>query len=404
MSINAENSLSFNDSLTEAQESLTSYRLDSQIANLEEVQPQLEATSVLPLNNENNESSTNPQSLGTLNNNVLGLSNSTFTMATVDTTPLLRTKASGELELVTNAVNHINQINTLSALYAGQTGPSGRPLQALINQLLPLLTTTNSRAPVYLDNVLQRNSGTIIPQTNQSSSLIRIDQFRADPRFAGINGNGFSAVVLDSGINRNHPFFGPDANGDGIVDRIVYQYDFANGDSNAQDVDGHGSNVTSIVASQDSVYRGMAPNANIIAFKVFTDAGGGNFSYIEQALQWIVANAATYNIASINMSLGDSSNYNTNQTLYGISDELAALAALNVTVVSASGNSFYEFGGAQGNSYPAADPNSLSVGAVWDGNNGGPINFLDGATDFTTEPIVLLASHKEVALKPISLH
>src|SRR6185436_9205177 len=148
-------------------------------------------------------------------------------------------------------------------------------------------------------------------------------------------------------------------------------------------VDGHGSNVASIVASQDATYTGMAPATGIIALKVFTDAGNGSFGDVEEALQWVVANAATYNIASVNMSLGDTSNHNSPTSLYGLGDELAALNAMNVMVVSAAGNDYFTFQ-SQGVSYPAADPNSLAISAVWDANNGGPILWSDGAEDFTT--------------------
>jgi subtilisin family serine protease len=104
------------------------------------------------------------------------------------------------------------------------------------------------------------------------TSLIHLDQFRADPRFSGIDGRGVSVVVIDTGIDLNHSFFGPDANHDGVADRIVYAYDFSgSNDSNASDTFGHGSNVTSIVASQDGTYPGMAPGVNIIALKVFPD-------------------------------------------------------------------------------------------------------------------------------------
>ncbi|PSF35666.1 hypothetical protein C7H19_15605 [Aphanothece hegewaldii CCALA 016] len=393
MSNSQENlfSYSFNDPLSEGQESLTVSRLECKVNDSLEKQQEKEVISVFQLSTKNSELPPIHQILKTKpvaevldnKNDLEGSSNtSTIAVTGADATP----SKGSELGTVTNALlsNNINLLNTLGSQYLGKTDPSGKPLQALINQLLPLLTTTNSQAPIFLDKIPKINNGTVKPQTNQSGPLIRIDQFRADTRFAGINGNGFATVVLDTGINRNHPFFGPDTNNDGISDRIVYQYDFADGDSNAQDFDGHGSNVTSIAASQDGTYKGMAPNANIIALKVFEDSGSGYFSYIEQALQWVVANAATYNIASINMSLGDSGNYNTAKTLYGLSDELAALAALGVIVVSASGNSFYENGSAQGVSYPAADPNSLSVGAVWDGNNGGDYYWGSGATDYTT--------------------
>ena len=64
-------------------------------------------------------------------------------------------------------------------------------------------------------------------QTAQSASLIRLTNMRADPRFAGIDGSGFSVVVIDSGADLNHSAFGPDRNGDGIADRIKFQYDFS---------------------------------------------------------------------------------------------------------------------------------------------------------------------------------
>jgi hypothetical protein len=235
------------------------------------------------------------------------------------------------------------------------------------------ITTDGSDAPIFIDGtpVVSSGSGAITPQDAQSNSLINLDAFRADPRFAGIDGSGFSTVVLDTGIDLDDPFFGPDADNNGVADRIVYHYDFADGDANASDVNGHGSNVTSIVAAEDGTHPGMAPGANIIHLKVFKDDGSGRFSYTEQALQWIVANADKYNIASVNMSLGDGGNWSAATSRYGLGDELAALAAKNVITVSAAGNDFFKNNSQQGLAYPAVDPNSLAVGAVYDGNVGG---------------------------------
>jgi hypothetical protein len=39
--------------------------------------------------------------------------------------------------------------------------------------------------------------------------------FRQDARFAGIDGSGLATVILDTGIDLDHSFFGPDADGDG---------------------------------------------------------------------------------------------------------------------------------------------------------------------------------------------
>ena len=235
---------------------------------------------------------------------------------------------------------------------------------------LSMLTTTDS--PISLDypDPPAEYFNPINPSTVQSTSLINLDDFRNDGRFAGIDGSGVAVVILDTGIDLDNPFFGPDNNHDNVSDRIVYHWDFADNDNDASDANGHGSNVSSIIGSSHATYTGMAPGVNIIHLKVFTNAGSGNFGYVESALNWIVANATTYNIVSVNMSLGDSGNYTTAQSRYGIGDELAALATLGITVVSSSGNSFYNYAGLQGVGYPSADPNSLSIGAVYDSNTG----------------------------------
>ncbi|MEG3944189.1 S8 family serine peptidase, partial [Microcoleus sp. w2-18aC4] len=212
-----------------------------------------------------------------------------------------------------------------------------------------------------------------------SSAQINLDKFRATPRFSGIDGSGFSVAVLETGINLNHPFFGPDRDSNGISDRIVYNYDFADGDADASDKDGHGSNIASIIASQDPTYTGMAPGANIIGLKVRKDNKDNmpsdeinKFPYVEQALQWVLQNADTYKIASVCMAFGSGENFATSQTsLYGIGDELAALAAKNIIVVSSSGNRYYPYQNEPpGVNYPSADPNSLSIGAVYNSNIG----------------------------------
>ncbi|MGK7883297.1 MAG: S8 family serine peptidase, partial [Crocosphaera sp.] len=191
-----------------------------------------------------------------------------------------------------------------------------------------------------------------------------------------MDGNGQAIVIIDTGIDLNHPFFGPDLDNNGVADRIVYHYDFAgtplqntndptsNDDNDASDPDSHGSHVASIAASSDANYEGMAPGADIIVLKVFDPNNQGNFFDIEQALQWVVANEEEYNIASVNMSLSNGGNY-ANPIDFGIiGDELQQLAQEDVIVVSAAGNT-----GQFGVSYPAANLYSLAVSSVDDYTN-----------------------------------
>lgn len=263
------------------------------------------------------------------------------------------------------------------------------------SQLLASLgvTTTASNAPATLvapaSTLGPRWSGSTSSNsapTNQSAhSLLRLDALRADSRFTNLTGRGFSSVILDTGINPAHSFFGPDRNADGIADRIVYQYDFADNDPDATDRNGHGSNIAGLLASSDAALPGIAPEASLIALKVFSDRGTGGFGAIESALQWVITNADRYNIASVNLSLGDGNAFTAHTQLYGISDELAALSQLGIIVVAAAGNNYYSLGSITGIAYPAADPSVISVGAVID-RDLGSTRFADGASANTSAP------------------
>ena len=66
--------------------------------------------------------------------------------------------------------------------------------------------------------------------------------------FSHVDGTGQTIVIIDSGIDLNHPAFGPDNNGDGISDRIIAYKSFVPGQSvdyiSTRD---HGSHVAGIL-------------------------------------------------------------------------------------------------------------------------------------------------------------
>ena len=229
-------------------------------------------------------------------------------------------------------------------------------------QTLPAVTTTGASALLYTPS--EPEIFTESERAAVASQLTRLDDFRSDSRFADIDGTGFSSVIIDTGIDVDHPFFGPDADADGVSDRIVYQYDFADNDTDASDQNGHGSHIASVLGSEDSTYGGVAPGAELIALKVFKDSGSGRFADLEESLQWVINNADDYNIASVNLSLGDEKNWTTPSGRYGIDDEIAALASMGIIVTAAAGNNFARFGSNLGLAYPATDPNTIAVGAV----------------------------------------
>lgn len=220
-------------------------------------------------------------------------------------------------------------------------------------------------------------------QTLQSGPLVGLTEFRKAPQYRDIDGRGFSTVIIDTGINLSHPAFGPTVT-NGVAERILYTEDLSSSaNPTGADTDGHGSHVSSIVASSSATAPGMAPGAGIIHLKVFPDDpnAGASSADIERALQWVVANTQRYNIASVNLSLG--SGNDTFLTADWWYDEFAALSQLGVIVAAASGNSFYSSGSTPGVSSPASDPNVIAVGAVFDANIGG-LTYGDGARAYST--------------------
>lgn len=186
-----------------------------------------------------------------------------------------------------------------------------------------------------------------------------------------INGSGTSVCVIDTGVNADHQ----DLAGT-VVAQYCYCDDATPGDgtgccpdgseeqANASDDNGHGTHVAGIVASRNATYTGVAPGASIVAVKALDSAGNGRESDIAAAVDWCVANASTYNISVISMSLGDGSEINTASSCDGftLSDAIDAASAAGILVTAASGND----GHTAGIAYPACATNAMSVGASTD--------------------------------------
>ena len=213
----------------------------------------------------------------------------------------------------------------------------------------------------------------------QSYDIIGLNDLRNDPEFAGMDGSGFAIAIIDSGIDLDHSFFGPDENNDGISDRIVYGYDFTDeGDNTVNDERGHGTAISSVAASSDLQYPGVASGADIVALQIL---GTTSYIHLEEALQWLIENATEYNIVAANISLGGA--FVKEDYISYLSDELATLKNMGVMVVVSAGNDYYSYQ-EEGVSDYAADPSVISVGAVYNGDFG-PVSYQNGGVDYTTD-------------------
>ncbi|MFI7703346.1 S8 family peptidase [Nonomuraea sp. NPDC049480] len=236
------------------------------------------------------------------------------------------------------------------------------------------------------------------PLLDSSTRVIRSD--RANN--AGWTGTGTTVAVLDTGIDRDHPFWAGR-----LVDEACFSSTYAAyravslcpnnqpsqigpGAANAEIAQcsvngrngcGHGSHVAGIAAGRrvtGAPANGVAPSAGILAIQVFSRVddpaicGGTAPCFLsftsdqKLALEYVARVAVTRNIAAVNMSLGGGGPYRTtcdaNPSAAAVKPEFDALLALRVAPVVAAGNN----GFTDGVSAPACISTAITVGATRD--------------------------------------
>lgn len=170
-------------------------------------------------------------------------------------------------------------------------------------------------------------------------TMIDMDQTQVN-----FKGQGVRIAIIDTGIKTEHP----DLN----WDNIETGYNYADGNENTDDINGHGTFVAGVLAAipqNGNGVDGVVPEATIIPLKVIDSDGTIKISWLIQALE---AAVNQFDCDVINVSLGTST------------DSAALRAAVNaipegVIIVAAAGND-----GTALYQYPAAYEKVISVGFV----------------------------------------
>ena len=205
-----------------------------------------------------------------------------------------------------------------------------------------------------------------------ASALIRVNIARQRMQ---VDGRGFAAVVIDSGVYADHLSF---------CGRVTRREDFT-GDRHPEpgaDRNGHGTHVAGIVAASGAackgtptgLHPGIAPGAAVYSFKAANDRGESDWPWIGNALRRVVEMARAENgtpgaplIGAVNVSIASFEDLTSDEIADrgGIIAAIRDLAALNVPVVIAAGNDFYEHDSQPGMAFPAIVRDAISVGAVF---------------------------------------
>lgn len=204
----------------------------------------------------------------------------------------------------------------------------------------------------------------------QSGQLINSSQAFV----AGYTGEGVTVAVLDTGIDTDHPDLADD-----LVAEACFLYDNScpgtsnpgpSGPGRAEDGNGHGTHIAGVITSSHHTYRGVAPDAGIVAVKVLDNSANGYFSDIIAGIDWVVDNKDMYGIDIINLSLGGDKRYS------GACDDAQneALMAAAIDVASEAGITIFAASGNEGLSSemlsPACLSSTVSVGSVYDAHLG----------------------------------
>ncbi len=239
--------------------------------------------------------------------------------------------------------------------------PVDVPLERHYEELTPV-DAADFRVNVELVQQVENHVGSLNPWLESAHQSTGVNYVHST---YGFGGQGQTVAIIDSGIAYDHYSLGT---GFGAQYRVVGGYDFAEGDTNPYD-DGpagfHGTHVAGIVGSDHATHRGVAPDVDLVALRVFDDDGAGFFSWVESALAWVHTHRNDFAnpITTVNLSLGTTWNSEEIPSWTTIEDELAQLEADGIFVTASAGNSFEDYNTA-GLSYPAASDFLVPVSSV----------------------------------------
>src|SRR6266581_575397 len=198
-------------------------------------------------------------------------------------------------------------------------------VHSIVNAISARLTPRQLAELAQLDEVgfVRLDTPDHVTTMNESTHVIEAIEAQQD---LGANGRGIKVAILDTGIDKNHP---------ALLGKVVEEISLVPGEPITV-VGPHATHVAGTVASNDVVFRGIAPQADLINIKVLTAAGFGTPTSVIQGLDQAVRRGAL--VASLSLGWSELGGWfcpDANCVLCQAADNAVRLG---VTVVVAAGN------------------------------------------------------------------
>lgn len=145
--------------------------------------------------------------------------------------------------------------------------------------------------------------------------------------------------------------------------KVPYAYDYADKDADVLPINSeHGTHVAGIIAGDNDVITGVAPNAQLAIMKVFSDmTSGAKTSWLIAALE----DCINLGVDVINMSLGSSCGFSTQDDKKNIEDIYSRVKQAGISLIAAASNDYNATMGStkNGNNGLTSNPDSGTVGS-----------------------------------------